>query len=143
MNDDENKNTNINETETKYEIKPPAQRRIPDISKRGEAFWESLVTMIIEGIVVNLFSLPIGAVVAFVIFTTSEGGEITVLDSIAYAVTKAALFVPVLVIITNLFVVLCEKSNEHERAMKTFNAVIYVLYPVISLGVVAAYWMFR
>ena len=119
------------------------ERRIADISKRGEAFWASLVTMIVEGIVVNLFSLPIGAVVAFVIFTTSEGDELTLLDYAGYADFIAALIIPPLVIISNLLVMLFEKSNEHEGVMKAFNAVVYCLYPIICLGIVAAYWMFR
>lgn len=140
MSDNDNQNTNTNQPEqdekpAKVKNNHPRKKRWRG-SYHGEAFWASLVIMIIEGIFVHFFCFPMYISVAVSEF---EGGEITAFDKMAEALGLFAFLFPIALVFINGCVMLSEDNNEHEKAMKIVNLIAYILYPVICLSGCALY----
>lgn len=132
MSDDYNKTSNTNEPEQSAKNSRRKKKRWRG-SYHGEAFWASLVIMIIEGVFVHFFCLPMDFAVAIRMIASSEGGEITAFDKMASAVGYFAFLFPIVLFLINGCVMLSEDNNEHEKAMKIVNLTAYILYPVICL----------
>lgn len=114
------------------------QNKKSEKSERGEAFFASLVIMIIEGIAVNFFVVPLAALSIFDALDGTAGDGMMLLIS---AAGKLSLFTPPIVILINLGVMLSDGGNEEN--MKKLNRFFYIAYPIFCLGGVGIYYLFR